>query len=627
MEYTIKPFPGPQEKFLSAGEDIVIFGGSVGGGKDCAVSEEIYTLNRGWILFGDIKEGDIVFDRFGKPSKVLIVSEIRVPSVCYKMYFSNGASITASSDHWWITSTIAEVKKKEESVKTSQEIFDTLMVGDKPNHQLVAVKALRRKSRNLIKYYIKKMEVVASVPCRCITVDSLDSTYLIGRSFIPTHNSFSLLLDIYRYTRYKNFVGVIFRREMKQVVNAGGLWDKAMDLYGQLGAIPNITERSMKFPLYEYDENGTLIDIKEGQGGKIQFGHLNEEKDKFSWQGAEIPYIAFDELTHFSKDQYTYLMSRNRNGYNFPNLIRATCNPDPDSWVRDMLDPWIDSETGYAIPEMAGKRLWMVIEDEKFIFGETKEALLEENPNRIPKSITFIPSKITDNPYLANDESYLASLYSQDEFTRKQLMDGCWNVRPSKGLVFKPEWFTLVDYPQLPKMMKYVRGWDFAAGKDKDIGKKQKFDRTASVKLGIGEDGYIYVLDVTSEQLSPSELIKELERLAYQDGVECIVRIPQDPGQAGVFQAQYIAKNLLQFTVKYRTMNTDKVSRARAVSSKAENGMYRVLRAGWNKMFFSELEKFPPQTGSPDVVDALVEAHYEIATKASYRAVGCKVIK
>lgn len=466
-------------------------------------------------------------------------------------------------------------------------------------------------------YYITKVEPIEPVPCKCIGVSSPDETYLIGESLIPTHNTFALLLDIYRYANYKNFVGVIFRKEMTQVINSGGLWDKALELYKELGAIPNATSRYLKFPHIKRDEKGKIIEYTEGAGGKIQFSHLNNDSDKFNWQGTEVPYIAFDELTHFSFEDFTYLMSRNRNTNGFPNLIRATCNPDPDSWVRDMLDPWINSESGFPIPEMSGKVLWMIIENEKFFFSEDREKLRfdEDGNERFPKSITFIPSKITDNPYLANDASYRSSLDAMDDFTRKQLRDGCWSFRPSKGLVFNKDWFTAVELGQLPEFKKIVRGWDFASGKDKDVGKKQKHDFSASVKLGYGLDGYIYVLDVTKEQLKPSELTNRVQELANEDGVRCVIRIPQDPGQAGAFQANELVKMLHEYSVKHRVMHSSKVDRAKAVASKCHAGMYRLLKADWNKMFLNDLEAFPDGVKSPDILDALVEAHYEMSPR------------
>jgi len=45
---------------------------------------------------------------------------------------------------------------------------------------------------------------------------------------------------------------------------------------------------------------------------KISFGHMDMDKDALKWQGSQIAMIAFDELTHFTKQQFFYMLSRNR---------------------------------------------------------------------------------------------------------------------------------------------------------------------------------------------------------------------------------------------------------------------------------------------------------------------------
>ena len=74
----------------------------------------------------------------------------------------------------------------------------------------------------------------------------------------------------------------------------------------------------------------------------------------YDWQGAQITLICFDELTHFSAHQFFYMVSRNRSTCGVRPYIRATCNPDADSWVADLLAWWIDQETGLPIRERAG---------------------------------------------------------------------------------------------------------------------------------------------------------------------------------------------------------------------------------------------------------------------------------
>ncbi len=69
----------------------------------------------------------------------------------------------------------------------------------------------RRNSR-----FITDVRRVASVPVRCVEVDSADHMYLAGRSMIPTHNS-TLALDIARHASVRHHMSsVIFSLEMSR---------------------------------------------------------------------------------------------------------------------------------------------------------------------------------------------------------------------------------------------------------------------------------------------------------------------------------------------------------------------------------------------------------------------------
>ncbi len=113
---------------------------------------------------------------------------------------------------------------------------------------------------------------------------------------------------------------------------------RAKNFYPRLGGTPHLGMREWRWP----------------GGGKIKFAHLQFDSTVYDWQGAQITLICFDELTHFSKHQFFYMVSRNRSTCGVRPYIRATCNPDADSWVADFLAWWIDPETGLPIPERAG---------------------------------------------------------------------------------------------------------------------------------------------------------------------------------------------------------------------------------------------------------------------------------
>jgi len=104
--------------------------------------------------------------------------------------------------------------------------------------------------------------------------------------------TWALTVEPIRKTNKRGFSGIIFRRTYPQIMNPGGLWDAVSNIYPLFGGKSSDTSW--------YFDNG---DFKT----EINFSHMQLEKDKFNFQGAEIPFIGFDELTHFSEGQFFYM--------------------------------------------------------------------------------------------------------------------------------------------------------------------------------------------------------------------------------------------------------------------------------------------------------------------------------
>lgn len=397
--------------------------------------------------------------------------------------------------------------------------------------------------------------------------------------------TFALLLETLRHFSNALFSSVIFRRTTKQVTRPGGLWDQGMRLFSGLGAEPKIGTLSFNFK----------------SGMRVQFGHLEHEKNIYDWQGSEIPLIGFDELTHFSESQFFYMLSRNRSQSGVPGYVRATTNPDSKSWVKKLIQWWLDLETGLPIPERAGKIRWFVRLDEEMFWADSKEELLERFPDELPKSVTFIPAKLSDNKILMEkDPSYLANLKAQSRVERARLLDGNWNIEPAAGNFFNKEEFEIIDIAPA-EMVKIIRYWDRAATEPKP-GKDP--DSTVGVKLGRDKQGVFYVLDVVRGQWSPAKVETRVKNTALQDGRRVKVGIEQDPGQAGIADALNYVKLLAGFDVEVVRVSTDKETRAKAVSAQCEFGNVKILRGDWNDTFLNELHNFP-EGDHDDQVDAL----------------------
>ncbi|CAB4176247.1 Archaeophage PsiM2, terminase large subunit [uncultured Caudovirales phage] len=408
--------------------------------------------------------------------------------------------------------------------------------------------------------------------------------------------SWGLLLEPLRHIHNPGFGAVIFRRTSNQVRNEGGLWDESLKLYPLAGGEPKESILQWNFP----------------EGPSITFAHIEHEKTKLNWQGSQIPLIAFDELTHFTKGQFFYLLSRNRSTCGVKPYIRATCNPDPDSFVAELIRWWIDQDTGYAIPERSGVIRWFVMLNDEIFWGDTPDELKEKyGADVLPKSLTFIAARLEDNQILMKaDPGYLANLKALPLVERERLLGGNWKIRPSAGLYFRRDMFEIVE--AVPISARRVRGWDFAATDPKDVAEGVDPDWTAGVKMS-RDGGTYYIEHVERLRGSPQSVERSLLNTTRSDGVECEQSIPQDPGQAGKYQVKMMVKLLAGFTVRYSPETGDKIVRASPLSAQAEAGNVKLLRGSWNEALLSELENFPSLGAHDDQVDAASRAFHMLA--------------
>lgn len=133
-------------------------------------------------------------------------------------------------------------------------------------------------------------------------------------------------------------------------------------------------------------------------GSIIDFGYCDSETDIYRYQSAEFDVIRFDELTHFTKDMYIYLISRLRGVNGFPKQMKSTTNPGGigHKWVKERF---IDVGQAGVIQSFDGQ------------------------------SRVFIPSLVSDNSFLmAKDKSYLKRLENLAEKDRKALLYGQWDI-------------------------------------------------------------------------------------------------------------------------------------------------------------------------------------------------------
>ena len=92
------------------------------------------------------------------------------------------------------------------------------------------------------------------------------------------------MLEALRHIGVEGFGSVIFRRTSTQIRQEGGLWDESRGLYRLLGGKAREQRLDWRFP----------------SGTRIAFSHMEYERDRYNWDGAQITLIGFDQLEHFT---------------------------------------------------------------------------------------------------------------------------------------------------------------------------------------------------------------------------------------------------------------------------------------------------------------------------------------
>ena len=422
--------------------------------------------------------------------------------------------------------------------------------------------------------------------------------------------TYGLLLSALRYKNIPGFGCTIFRKHYNQIFAQGGLWDEAAKMFtGISGAEPRLSRSMWVFK----NRSGEVI-------SNISFAHIERKEDLPKWQGSQICEIGFDELTHFPAEVFYYMLSRNRSTCGVQPFVRATCNPDSESWVADFISWWLDPDTGYPVSDRSGKLRWFVRRDDMIHWADTKEELIERFrlEEDEPKSATFIMSSLMDNKELLRiNPGYLANLKALPLVERERLLMGNWKIKPAAGLYFKRTQLgnILGDVPQ--DVVTWVRCWDLAATEKTDGGDPAY---TAGVLMGKRKNGRYVIADVINRQMSASDVRQTIKLTAQADlsaYKRVRIRLPKDPGQAGKEQAESYIKFLSGFNVTAVAETGSKEARAEPLAAQWQAGNFDIVAGRWNEEYLTQLENFP-EGKFKDMVDASANAFAEIETKNTF---------
>lgn len=217
----------------------------------------------------------------------------------------------------------------------------------------------------------------------------------------------SLLRGALQYVHVPGYAALILRTDFQRLRLSGGLIPRSHEWLA-----PAVARGECKW-------NGGDHRWTFKGGGSIQFGYLSNPTDKFRYGSSEYQYIAFDELTEFAEEDYTFMFSRLRRTTDVavPYRIRGASNPGGSGheWVKARF-----------ISEEAERDL---------ATGEL--AMTYSIKDRV-----FVPAKVRDNPAVDPVE-YCKNLMHLGPVTRERLMNGDWTIMPTGRL--RPEWLRYFD--------------------------------------------------------------------------------------------------------------------------------------------------------------------------------------
>ena len=156
--------------------------GKTGSGKALHVDTEIRSKEKGWTTVGNIELGDTIYDESGNHTKVKAIYQPMTEDH-YEITFDNGEVVKACGDHLWNIGNVDEGNTfntrdllKNYSADTDYEIRHSID-GLPYTHKILRIKRIKDEPADYL----------------CFTVDSDSHLFLITRSYIPTHNTVTML--------------------------------------------------------------------------------------------------------------------------------------------------------------------------------------------------------------------------------------------------------------------------------------------------------------------------------------------------------------------------------------------------------------------------------------------------
>ena len=378
----------------------------------------------------------------------------------------------------------------------------------------------------------------------------------------------ALLMSALQYVSEPDYSALILRKTYQDLSRPNAIMDRANKWLSPHEELHwNSNTKTWTFP----------------SGATLSFGYLAHNNDLDQYQGAELQFVGFDELTQFPENQYTYLHSRLRKleDSDVPIRMRAGTNPGGrgHDWVKDRF-------------------------------------IKEEAPN------PFIASSYLDNIFL-DREQYGHQLEKLDELTKLQLKYGDWDAVLKEGLLITRDRLNdaLISYENTYK------DWQPAfcsIGIDPASTGSDKFAMSCLVYFN---NGNIVLVDLDATPSAfPEERLKNFI-IRNSKWNPYVVNFEQEPGSDSTYALKHwqgVLKDLVKkygIIVKKTQSSNSKYNRARPTANLIRQGRLLFdnkintdrLRALFNQYVYIHPDKeIMNEYPSPDELDSLGYGFMEI---------------
>ena len=392
----------------------------------------------------------------------------------------------------------------------------------------------------------------------------------------------ALLMGALLYAHVPGYAAALFRRTFPELEEPGGLIDLSNQWLAGTDADWNGSKSKWTFPVGQIPLSGS--------GGvatphaTLRFKHIQHDKDAVKLaRGATYQYMAWDELTTFTKKQYQMPQARLRRPAEgllaqVPLRARAGTNPGGEGheWVKELFldSPWYWNDQANGGKGAQERRV-------------------------------FVPARISDN-VRGDRAGYMESLAAAlDPVTLQRLMEGDWDVT-EVGEIFDPAMLKVVQPDDVPDGLRWIRAWDTAGS----VSETAKYTVGARMAWQSAK-GVLWISDLVRFRKRPGDRDDAMLETASGsdtregDGIETAILIEKGTSDSGLKQEEDHMKVLAGFNVQCIAPKGDKVMRAMPLARQWNKGNVRIVTGPWVGPLRTEAQLFNAKAKFKDQIDAL----------------------